>query len=56
MTTSTKAPVLFISHGAPTFAIEPGILGPQLRALGAQLDQVKAVLVVCRIGRRATSR
>ena len=46
MTTSTKAPVLFISHGAPTFAIEPGVLGPQLRALGAQLGQVKAVLVV----------
>ncbi len=46
MTTSVKAPVLFISHGAPTFAIEPGILGAQLRALGPQLEQVKAVLVV----------
>ena len=46
MTTAAKAPVLFISHGAPTFAIEPGVLGPQLRALGAQLKQVKAVLVV----------
>ena len=46
MTTAAKAPVLFISHGAPTFAIEPGVLGPQLQALGAQLDQVKAVLVV----------
>jgi len=38
--------VLFISHGAPTFAIEPGVLGPQLRALGQKLSDVKAVLVV----------
>lgn len=40
------APLLFISHGAPTFAIEPGLLGPQLQALGAQLAGVTAVLVV----------
>lgn len=40
------APVFFISHGAPTFALEPGHLGPQLRALGEQLVGVKAVLVV----------
>jgi 4,5-DOPA dioxygenase extradiol len=39
-------PLLFISHGAPTFAIEPGLLGPQLQALGAQLQGVRAVLVV----------
>ena len=43
-TTSTPAPVFFISHGAPTFAIEPGRLGPQLQALGAQLSGVRAVL------------
>ena len=42
----TQAPVLFISHGAPTFATEPGVLGPQLHALGEQLSNVKAVLVV----------
>ena len=41
-----NTPVLFISHGAPTFAIEPGLLGPQLRSLGAQLTGIKAVLVV----------
>jgi 4,5-DOPA dioxygenase extradiol len=41
-----QAPVLFISHGAPTFALEPGLLGPQLQKLGAQLADVKAVLVV----------
>ena len=46
MTAHTQAPVLFISHGAPTFAIEPGVLGPQLRALGQQLSDIKAVLVV----------
>ncbi len=39
-------PVIFISHGAPTFALEPGLLGPCLQALGAQLSGVKAVLVV----------
>ena len=41
-----QSPVLFISHGAPTFALEPGQLGPQLQKLGAQLANVKAVLVV----------
>lgn len=46
MTSSIKAPVLFISHGAPTFAIEPGILGPRLGAVGGQLTDLKAVLVV----------
>jgi len=45
-TSNTSAPLLFISHGAPTFAIEPGRLGPQLQALGAQLEGVRAVLVV----------
>jgi 4,5-DOPA dioxygenase extradiol len=42
----SHAPVLFISHGAPTFALEPGLLGAQLNALGSQLVDVKAVLVV----------
>ncbi len=46
MTLKTKAPVLFISHGAPTFAIEPNILGPQLNTLGQQLTDISAVLVV----------
>jgi len=46
MTSTAKAPVLFISHGAPTFAIEPGLLGPRLRTLGRQLPELKAVLVV----------
>ncbi|MDO8769677.1 MAG: class III extradiol ring-cleavage dioxygenase [Burkholderiaceae bacterium] len=45
----TTAPTLFISHGAPTFALEPGLLGPALNTLGQQLSgakTVKAVLVV----------
>lgn len=40
------APSLFISHGAPTFALEPGRLGPNLRALAARMPDVKAILVV----------
>lgn len=41
-----SAPVFFISHGAPTFALEPGQLGANLHALGEQLTGIKAVLVV----------
>ena len=29
-----RLPSLFVSHGAPTFAIEPGLAGPKLTALG----------------------
>ena len=46
MTSNSKAPVLFISHGAPTFAIEPGVLGPRLQTLGGRLPEIKAVLMV----------
>ena len=46
MNANIKAPVVFVSHGAPTFAMEPGVLGPRLQALGAQLTALKAVLVV----------
>jgi 4,5-DOPA dioxygenase extradiol len=45
-TTPQRAPVFFISHGAPTFALEPGQLGAKLRAVGQQLAGLKAVLVV----------
>lgn len=45
-TTMNQAPTFFISHGAPTFALEPGVLGPALSNLGQQLAGVKAVLVV----------
>lgn len=42
----TRTPVLFVSHGAPSFAIEPGQLGPRLAATGQELPRPKAVLVV----------
>ena len=42
----TRTPVLFVSHGAPTFALEPGQLGPRLTALGERLPRPRAVLVV----------
>lgn len=39
-------PSVFVSHGAPTFALEPGLAGPQLAALGRALPRPEAVLVV----------
>ncbi len=39
-------PVLFVSHGAPTFALEPGLLGANLHELGEKLSDVSTVLVV----------
>ncbi|TZF91500.1 DODA-type extradiol aromatic ring-opening family dioxygenase [Cognatilysobacter lacus] len=40
------APALFVSHGSPMFAVEPGRLGPALEALGRGLRDVRAVVVV----------
>ncbi len=40
------APALFVSHGAPTFALEPGLLGERLRALAPRLGEIRAILVV----------
>jgi 4,5-DOPA dioxygenase extradiol len=40
------APVLFVSHGAPTFALEPGVLGPKLADIGAHVGEAKAILVI----------
>lgn len=42
----TRLPTVFVSHGAPTFALEPGLAGPQLSALGRALPRPKAVLIV----------
>lgn len=44
--TPSRMPTLFVSHGAPTFALEPGQAGPMLTALGGQLPKPEAVLVV----------
>jgi len=41
-----RTPVLFISHGAPTFAMEPGKLGPLLTHTGTTIDRPKAIVVV----------
>ncbi|ROZ72490.1 dioxygenase [Ramlibacter sp. WS9] len=41
-----RMPSLFISHGAPTFAIEPAKAGPLLNQLGRELPAPKAVVVL----------
>jgi len=41
-----RLPSLFISHGAPTFALEPGRAGPLLADVGRALPRPRAVLVV----------
>lgn len=42
----SRPPSLFISHGSPMFALEPGVLGPNLHQLGASLPALSAILVV----------
>lgn len=39
-------PSVFVSHGAPTFAIEPGRAGAQLGALGRALGKPKGIVIV----------
>lgn len=39
-------PTLFISHGAPTFALDPGRAGAQLAALAERLERPRAIVVV----------
>ncbi|WP_119719299.1 dioxygenase family protein [Cognatilysobacter tabacisoli] len=41
-----RAPSLFVSHGSPMFALEPGRLGPTLRQVGAGLPDLTAIVVV----------
>jgi 4,5-DOPA dioxygenase extradiol len=42
----SQLPTLFVSHGAPSFALEPGRAGPLLTVLGRLLPTPAAVLVV----------
>ncbi|HEX9402601.1 MAG TPA: class III extradiol ring-cleavage dioxygenase [Anaeromyxobacter sp.] len=42
----TRAPVLFVSHGAPTVALETGGLGSALGAFAAALGRPRAIVVV----------
>lgn len=41
-----RLPSLFVSHGAPTFALAPGTAGVRLGELGRRLPRPQAVLVV----------
>ncbi|GAB6196380.1 dioxygenase family protein [Lysobacter xanthus] len=42
----SPSPALFVSHGSPMFAVEPGRLGPELAALGRRLDGTPAIVIV----------
>ncbi len=42
----TRLPSIFVSHGAPTFALEPGRAGELLAALGRSLGKPRGVLVL----------
>ena len=42
----TTAPALFISHGSPMFALDPGQLGPNLARLGERLTALTAIVIV----------
>ncbi|MCW5621195.1 MAG: dioxygenase [Burkholderiales bacterium] len=39
-------PTVFVSHGAPTMALEPGAAGEAMRRLGQELPRPKAILMV----------
>ena len=39
-------PSLFISHGSPMLALEPGASGPALARLAAELPKPKAIVIV----------
>ena len=41
----TIMPAVFVSHGAPTFALEPGLAGRQLAMLGQALETPSAIVV-----------
>ncbi|HQR12125.1 MAG TPA: class III extradiol ring-cleavage dioxygenase [Casimicrobiaceae bacterium] len=43
---NTRMPTLFLSHGSPMFAVEPGVAGPTWAALGKRLPRPRAVLMV----------
>jgi 4,5-DOPA dioxygenase extradiol len=43
---NTSFPLLFVSHGAPTFAVEPGQAGKMLTEVGRELPQPDAIVVL----------
>jgi len=42
----TRLPTLFVSHGSPMLALEPGTTGPVLTKVGERLPRPKAILVI----------
>ena len=42
----SRLPTLFVSHGSPMFAVDPGLAGPALEALGRRLPRPTALLIV----------
>lgn len=38
-------PSLFISHGSPMLALEPGASGPALARLAAEIPKPKAIVI-----------
>ena len=42
----TRLPTLFVSHGSPMLALEPGTTGPVLTKVGDRLPRPKAILVI----------
>lgn len=43
---NTSFPLLFVSHGAPMFAIEPGLAGKHLAELGRELPRPEAIVIL----------
>lgn len=39
-------PVVFVSHGAPSFALDPGVAGPALTTFGSTLPKPEAIIVL----------
>jgi 4,5-DOPA dioxygenase extradiol len=42
----TSFPLLFVSHGAPMFAIEPGLAGKHLTEVGRELPRPDAIVIL----------
>lgn len=42
----SRLPAVFVSHGSPMFAVEPGQAGPELARLGREMPRPRAVLVL----------
>ncbi|MFO1319429.1 MAG: class III extradiol ring-cleavage dioxygenase [Burkholderiales bacterium] len=42
----SRLPTLFVSHGAPTFALDPGMAGAALKKVGASLPPFRAILMI----------